>query len=190
MKTFSNTWLIAIVLFVSVSTCCAQKKKEPVIEIPEFMIDESTEKVVYQGVVQQKGPKDAQYDKALAWATKYYKNPSDVLREKDREKGSLKAKARFYVFYTDPKKGTKTRTHTIEYLLTVQFKEGRYRYEITNIIYKATSYQGIEQWIDDNKKQYSYATASYLVQVDEELNKLINQLKSAIAKTEQVTEIW
>jgi hypothetical protein len=190
MKTFSNTWLIAIVLFVSVSTCCAQKKKEPVIEIPEFVIDERTAKVVYQGVVQEKGSKDALYDKALAWATKYYKNPSDVLREQDKEKGSLKAKARFYVFYTDPKKGTKTRTHTIEYLLTVQFKEGRYRYEITNIIYKAISYQGIEQWIDDNKKQYSYTTASYLLQVDKELNKLINQLKSAIARTEKVTEDW
>ena len=75
-------------------------------------------------------------------------------------------------------------------VLNVQFKEGRYRYEITNIIYKATSYQGIEQWINDNKKQYSYATASYLVQVDKELNKLINQLKSAIARTDKVTENW
>ncbi|HIA37318.1 MAG TPA: DUF4468 domain-containing protein [Flavobacteriales bacterium] len=190
MQNLIKTSFLAIAMLATINTCCAQKKKDPVVEIPAFIIDEGTKKVVYQGVVEQEGSKDVLFEKALAWATKYYKSPSNVIREKDREKGSLKAKARYYIYYIDPKKGTKTRAHTIEYLLTVQFKEGRYRYLLTDIIYKATSYQGIEQWIDANKKQYSYATASYLVQTDEEINKLISLLKAAIAKQEKVTEDW
>jgi len=190
MKKCFKAALIAIAMLVSVSVSFAQKKKEPVIEIPEFAIDEKTEMVVYNEVVQQKGTKGALYDKALAWAMKYYKNPSNVLREKDKENGSLVAKSRFYTYYTDPKKGTKTRMGTIEYTLTFSFKEGRYRYEITKINFKAQSYQGVEQWIERNQKEYNYATASYLVQVDEELKKVIGDFKSGIAKTEKAAESW
>ncbi len=190
MQTIIKTSFLAIAMLAAINTCYAQKKKDPVVEIPAFIIDEGTKKVVYQGVVEQEGSKDILYEKALAWAMKYYKNPSNVIREKDREKGSLKTKARFYIYYTDPKKGTKTRAHTMEYLLAIEFKEGKYRYLLTDIIYKTTSYQGIENWIDANNKQYSYAMASYLVQTDEELNKLINLLKAALAKQEKVTEDW
>ena len=190
MKTLIRTSLSVIALLVAVSTCHAQKKKDPMVEIPDFQVDDRTKKVIYQGVMQQQGSKDVLYEKALSWATKYYKYPRDVLREKEKDKGRLKAKARFYIFYTDPKKGTRTRAHTIEYTLVVEFKEGRYRYEVTDINYKATSYQGIEQWIDANTRQYSYTTASYLVQVDEEIRKVINLLKTAMAKTEKVTEDW
>jgi len=176
-------WMFAV-------NALAQKKGEPEIEIPDFTIDDKTQKAVYNGVVQQKGSKDTLYEKALAWAMKYYKNPTNVLREKDKVKGSLKARARFYVYHTDPKKGTKTKSATIEYTLTIAFKEGRYRYEITTINIKGQSYKGIEIWIDRNKKEYNYATASYLVQVDEDLKKVINDFKTAIGKTEKSTESW
>lgn len=190
MQIFLKYTLIAMVLLSSISTSYAQKKKEPVVEIPEFTIDEKTQKAVYIEVVEQGGISGVLYDKALAWAMKYYKNPTNVVREKDREKGNLVARARFYTYYTDPKKGTKTRMGTIEYTLSLAFKEGRYRYEITRINVKATSYQGIEQWIDQNKKEYNYATASYLVQVDEELKKVIAAFKTAIAQSEKATADW
>jgi len=190
MQTLLKISLLVIVLLFAVCTGHAQKKKDPVVEIPDFKIDDKTKKVIYQEVMQQQGSKDVLYEKALSWATKYYKNPRDVIREKEKDKGRLKAKARFYIFYTDPKKGTETRAHTIEYTLVVELKEGMYRYEVTDINYKATSYQGIEQWIDANTRQYSYITASYLVQVDEEIRKFINLLKTAMAKTEKATEGW
>ncbi|MBL4755781.1 MAG: DUF4468 domain-containing protein [Flavobacteriales bacterium] len=190
MRTFIKTLVIAITLLISVSSSNAQKKKAPVIEIPEFAIDETTKLVVYNEVVQQKGTKGELYDKALAWAMKFYKSPSNVLRERDKENAKLVARSRFYTFYTDPKKGTKTRMGTIEYTLTFAFKEGRYRYEITKINYKAQSYQGVEQWIDGNKKEYNYATASYLVQVDEELKKVVADFKASIAKVEKAAESW
>jgi len=190
MKHQFTTPLLIFFLLFTLNNCCAQKRKAPIIEIPEFIIDGETKKVIYQEVVEQKGSKDVLYDKALAWATKHYKNPTNVLREKDKLNGKIKAKARFYIYYTDPKKGTKTRTHTIEYLFTIQIKKNRYRYVITDIIYKTTSYQGIEQWIDANNKQYDYAMASYLVQIDEEINKLTDLFKSAIAKEEKATDTW
>ena len=190
MKRYLQAFLVVLAIIFAIAPSYAQKKGEPVIEIPDFTIDENTQKVVYQEVVEQKGAPRDLYEKALAWAMKYYKSPANVLREKDKEKGSLVARHRFYFFYTDPKKGTKTRKGTIEYTLSFQFKDGRYRYEISQINYKTHSYQGIEQWIDRNKKEYNYATASYLVQVDDEIKKLIKDFKTAIGKSEKVKGEW
>ena len=190
MKTIFRSSVIAVSVLLSLSTAFAQKKAEPIVEAPEFTIDEKTSKVVYKGVQEQKGSAGSLYDKAFTWASGYYKNPTRVIRIKDKANGKLTAKARFYIFYTDRKTGAKTRTHTIEYDLTLQFKEGRYRYEITNLIYKATSYQGVEQWIEDNKKKYSYRTASHLKQIDAQLSQVINDFKTAIGKAAPVTEDW
>lgn len=190
MKILRQIAILVLLAIMMSPSSFAQKKGDPVIEIPKFTIDEGTKQIVYKEVVDQKGSKDILYDKGLAWAMKQFKNPSNVLREKDKEKGKLVAKSRFYYFYTDPKKGTKTRKGAIEYTLSIQFKDGRYRYEITRINVKSTSYQGVEQWIRAHEKLYSYANASYLVQVDEEINKIITSLKTGMAKTEKASEDW
>lgn len=181
---------IVTVFFLTFSNVIAQKKGEVIVEIPEFVISEKSNKIVYNEVVQQKGAPGTLYDKALAWANKFYKSPSNVLRTKDRGKALLIAKSRFYIYYTDPKKGTKTRTKTIEYILTFNFKDGRYRYEVTDIVFKSTSYQGIEQWIEANKKQYSYRYASNLVQIDEEIKKVIADFKAKIGAEEKGSDDW
>ena len=190
MKILKNLVFSALLIALLTPISFAQKKGEPQVEIPSFTIDETSKQVTYSGVVDQKGNKDVLFDKGFAWAMGYFKNPSNVIREKDKAAGKLMARSRFYYFYTDPKKGTKTRRGTIEYTLKVAFKEGRYRYEVTRINVKAVSYQGIEQWIDANKKTYSYANATYLVQVDEEVNKVIDALKTGMAKEEKGSDEW
>ena len=57
-----------MVVVLSIFTANAQKNKVPVIEMPEFVIDEETQKVLYKEVVEQKGSPGTLYDKALAWA--------------------------------------------------------------------------------------------------------------------------
>ncbi|MBL4658258.1 MAG: DUF4468 domain-containing protein [Flavobacteriales bacterium] len=194
MKRLSLITSIALVLLLTVSTSFAQKRKKneepPKVEAPTFKISEKTKKAVYNEVVQQKGTVGATYDKVFAWANKFYKAPSNVLRKKERDNGLLVAKGRFYLNYTEPETGTKKRAHTMEYDLTFNFKEDRYRYEITNIIYKSTSYQGIEQWIDANTTTYNHKTASYLVTLDEELRKIIDSFKTSIASVEKAEEEW
>ena len=186
-----NLLLLLFVLIVAVNHSTAQKKKSPEkIEIPEFTVDEETKYIIYKEVVQQEGSKTVLYDKAIAWAEKFYKSPSNVLREKDKEGGKLMARHRFYVWDTDPKTGMKSRADMIEYTLTFLFKDGRYKYEITKINRKASSYQGIERWYTDNQKQYSHRTAGYLVQVNTEITKLIDSFKAGIAKKDKVEEKW
>ncbi len=185
------TLIILVILSVISFKATAQKKKAlEKIDIPEMAVDEETNYIIYKEVVQQEGSKTVLYDKAIAWATKFYKSPSNVLREKDKEGGKLMARHRFYIFDKDSKSGVKSRADMIEYTLTFLFKDGRYKYEITKINRKSTSYQGIERWYTDNKKQYNHRSAGYLVQVNDKITELIKSFKVGIAKKDKVEEEW
>lgn len=183
--------LIVIVLIAATFSATAQKKKAiEKIEIPEMAIDEETKYIVYKEVVKQEGAKDVLYGKALAWAMKFYKSPSNVLREKDKEAGKIMARHRFNIFNFDAKTGVKSKAGVIEYTLTFLFKDGRYKYEITKINLKQTSYKGIERWYLENQKEYNHRSARYLVQVNDEINKVIDGFKAGIAGKKRVEEEW
>jgi len=169
----------------------AQKKKAPEkIEIPEMPIDEDTKFVIYKEVIQQEGTKSVLYDKAIAWAEKFYKNPKDVLREKNKESAKIMARHRFYLFNYDAKTGAKSRAGVIEYTLTFLFKDGRYKYEITKINWKQNSYHGIAKWYVANQKEYNHQSAGYLVQINDEITKVIDSFRAGIGKKDKVEEEW
>ena len=169
----------------------AQKKKTlENISIPEMAIDDNTKYIIYKEVVQQEGSSTILYDKALAWAWNFYKSPTNVLREKNKEAGKLVARHRFVTYDLDVKTGVKNRAGVIEYTLTFLFKDGRYKYEITKVNIKSASYQGIEKWYLDSQKEYDHKTAGYLVQIDTELKKIISSFKKSIGKKEKVEEDW
>jgi len=191
IKNIFTPLILALIMSLAISSVSAQKKGAPAkIEIPAFIIDEETKLIVYKEVVQQEGTKGTLYDKAFAWANSFYKSPTNVLREKDKEGGKLMARHRFYIWNTNPKTRAKIRAGTVEYTLNFNFKEGKYKYEITKINHKQQSSFAVEKWIEDNKRSYDSQTSSYLVQIDEEINKIIKSFKAGIAKKDKVEEDW
>ena len=120
----------------------------------------------------------------------YYRNPVDVIREKVTD-SKLVAKHRFRIVeHKDEKTGTESIAATMLYQLTIEFKQGRYRYEVTNISKKGQSYYGVENWLEENNKAYHHKYAYYLKQTDDELQKIIADLKKGMGTQPEKEEEW
>lgn len=151
-------------------------------------LDESTKLISYTKVNTLTGvEKDDLYARGMAWASTYYKNPADVIREKAEAEGKMVCKARFKVMNPADKKGVATEGGVVQYTLNLQFKNGRYKYEFTEFNWKQQSYYPVEKWMDTANAYYKPEFEFYLQQVDSTAKEIISSLDKAM-KTNPVTD--
>ena len=172
--------IVLLVLSLSFSVSYAQKNKrkkgeEIKIEVPEVPRDAS-QKVVYSGGGTCTGPSSELHTKALSWFRGFYRNPSDVVRQKDPETGKVEGKARFKIKDENAETGVITQAGLVMYEIVVEIKGGNFTYEISNINWKKSTPFPVERWIDENAKEYNKNYATYIVQMDEYMNDLIKKL--------------
>lgn len=163
----------------------SQKGKEIIIQAPKMPVDKDTKMVNYTHVVEATGTAAELYARGLGWMNKYYKNPTDVIREKNELEKKLVGKARFGLKGRDEKNNMEINDGRIVYDIVLNFKDGKFKYEITKINYQQSSYLGIEKWIEENNKTYNARYASFLVQVDGYMQELIKEMKKAITTAEK-----
>jgi hypothetical protein len=171
MKTYSKA-LIMIMCFVFV-IAKAQAQFLPV--------DSTTKKVTYKEVVTQEGGTPAKmYNQAIEWVNSFYANPSEATRVRDPDNSKIEIKHRIKVCNVD-KDGNKTlECEVVEYELTLEFKDGRYRYTFTNFNVLKTSKFPVERWLDKNDPAYTAVCDVYCKQLGEEVNKIIKSLKEGM----------
>lgn len=176
-----NTLLLLSFVALSIPSI-AQKSKGP--EYPAMPVDEKTKLITYEGVGKLDGRSAGDlYDRALDWAKGYHKNPTEKLRKTDRENGEIEIFARFPIYAYD-KKGAKTTSQAglIQYTMTLQFKDGRYKYTITNLNVKASSHQPIDGWLLDKENDPNADNHVYqLNDIHNELTSLIKDMTSKIS---------
>lgn len=126
-------------------------------------------------------PASELFQRGLNWASTFYKNPTDVIRERDSVSGSLVCKARFKIMNPADKKHPTTDAGNVMYTLSIQLKEGRYRYELTAINWKQQSYYPAERWMDRKATTYQPVFESYLQQTEAEINKVLLSLEKAMS---------
>jgi len=149
-------------------------------------LDPSTNLITYSGVPEVAGATASDlYDRAFKWGQDYYKNFGEKLRKQDKEGGEIEIFARFPIFVYD-KKGEKTtsRQGLAQYTLTLRFRDGRYKYTISNLNLKEQSYQPLEKWLDredGDAENHSY----YLTDIDAEITAIIKSMTEAIATEEK-----
>jgi glutamine cyclotransferase len=178
--------LMLLCSFVLVNTAFAQKSKEAVV-VPELPVDAATGLYTYGQVVEVPATsKDELYKRAFAWANGFYKNPGDVIREKNLEEGKILIKARFRISNEPDKKGVVTQAGDVMYSLTFNFKEGKYKYEITKINWQQTSYYPIERWKETSASSFNPAYLYYLKQTDEVIKSIISDFSKKIAEPAKV----
>ena len=174
--------LLLIALVSNFLPALAQKGKEPA--YPNMPVDEETKLITYDGVGKVDGVAAGDlYDRAMDWAKGYYKNPTEKLRRQEREKGELEIFARFPIYAYD-KKGEKTTSQAglIQYTMTLQFKDGRYKYTITDLNMKASSHQPIDSWLLEKDKDPNADNHVYqLNDIHNELTGLIKDMIGNIA---------
>ena len=142
-------------------------------------IDDVTKLITYQEVVQEVGDKDSFFNSAIGWINSYYPNPVDVTKTRDPQTGKIEGLHRFKIKNTDAE-GLVTDAGVIQYEFTLEFKEGRYRYNLTNFVFRQASRIAVEKWMDKKDPQYNANWDSYLTQVDEFAKGWIESLKAGM----------
>lgn len=174
--------LLLLVLFTAPFSLIGQTSQLPV--------DPETKLVTYTEVVNMPGVNQKElYKRAHKWFHKYYKNPADVIREKDSVSATITGIHRFKI--TKDVKGTKSDAGMVQYTIKVMCKEGKYKYEVSKINWKQTSYYGIEKWMDKTAASYDPQFESYLAQTDQQIKAVIEDLKKGMNDAgEKKKEDW
>ena len=153
-------------------------------EKPAYPVSEITKLITYTDVVQVDGKTKTQlYDKAMKWFHDYFPNPTDVIREQSKEKAKIEGKARFKIYTPEDKKTGKADMGAVQYTITFEAREGRYKVELTEFNWKQLSYYPIEKWMDKQDAAYKPNYDHYLLQTDEYAKQVIADLEKAM-KTE------
>ncbi len=156
-------------------------------QTPALPIDEETKLIAYTKVVEIAGVSKADlYSRALAWANKYYKNPAEVIREKDAAAGKMVCKARFKLMGEPDKKGFQSDDGNVQYTLTIEAKEGKYRYKLSEINHKQQSYFAAERWMDTKNQYYTKEWDFYLKETDEAAKGIVANLEKDMQQTPKV----
>jgi hypothetical protein len=180
MKTLSRILIVVSIFFLFFARINAQV-------IP---VDEDTKLVTYKEVVTQEGTAPKMYNQGIEWVNSFYPNPSDVTRVRDPDNGKIEIRHRILVFNLDKDGNKTTQANIVEYTMKLEFKEGRYRYTITDFNVKKVSKFPMERWMDKTDPEYVPVCDIYLKQVDEEILKVIKSLKEGMKPKVIKTDNW
>ena len=173
--------LFAALLMAVSSVTLAQNKTT------RLPVNEETELITYEKVQEVPGADQAElYRRGLAWCMGYFKNPNDVIRERDSLSGAILCKARFKITNPPNKEGLATDAGLVQYTLKLMFKEGRYRYVLTDINWKQQSYYGVEKWMDTTNQYYKTEFEFYLQQTDAKAKEILKDLDKGMKTAEKV----
>ncbi len=140
-------------------------------------VDADTKLITYKAVVEiPDAPAGELQQRAFIWAHAYYKNPADVIRERDTVAGKMVCRARLKISNEPDKKGVVTEAGLIEYTLKLEFKENRFRYTLSEINWKQKSYYPVERWMDASASGYQPSYVYYLQQTDELMQQVVKEL--------------
>lgn len=146
---------------------------------PAFPIDETSKLVTYTDVIQVPGVvKDSLYTVAMEWMKKFYKSPSQAIKSQSQEEGVIEIKHQFQLTRDD--KGQQVKAAMIEYDMTLQFRDGRFKYTVTKLRVQGPSYFGVEKWINEEQYAKDEDVTSYLLQIEEFMVKLTESLDSEL----------
>ena len=144
--------------------------------------DPGTGRITYQAVVMVEGvPAPELYSRAKLWVSKTYRSGKAVIDLDDKDAGRIVAKGIFVVPYAG------IDTMDIRHEMTVEVKEGRFRYTLTdmaNLITKG-QYAGTEGPLEDQAKNPFFGRKTWervhanCLEIIDSLVKAMNQPASA-----------
>ncbi len=147
---------------------------------PTMPVDEDSKLITYTGIVDVPATsKNELYARTLEWFNAYYKNPNEVIRERDSVNLKISGKPRFRITNEPNEQGVKLDAGLVQYTIQVASKDNKAKYTITEINWKQASYFPIEKWVEqkDRYKQNHY----YLYSTDSVMRKdVIPSLEKAL----------
>ncbi len=186
MKAIKVIFSVCLILALQ-STLFGQRGKKE-LEVPQLPMDSSTMQITYREVVEIGGTQAELFKRFTDWVPVQYKTTS-VIKAADEASGKIEIASRVRIYGT-AKDGTKTMSGLVNYDLTVEVKDGRYRYTFTRFAIKAQSFQPIEPWLDATQKEWFPARYDNLREVDQQIKEIIASLKEGMKPKEIKKDEW
>lgn len=124
-------------------------------------IDPKTEKICFRKVIPVEGSQDEVFNRIYSnFINSYYKSPSTIIQQNDGR--TIKGKHQFQL---DNGEIVKSKWTWITYYFTIEVREGRVRYTITDFMQKTQSNHPCEEWMDKENPLYQPVWDSYLNQI-------------------------
>lgn len=185
-SSFLKTTAFLIVSSLFLMSAKAQETDE---QMPSIPVNERTGLIEYSGVVHVEGTADELYTRCLAWINAFFANPQGVTRVRDSNNGIIEGlhRIRYMNLLED---GTEILSGHAQYEFKIQFRDGRYRYEITDFADRGISRVPLERWLDKEDPAHNVNTASHLRQIDDFIRGLISSLEEAMEPEEEYIEEW
>lgn len=181
--------VLSIVLFLVIH----EAKSQSDYSLP---IDSASGKIIYTEVVAVDSTlsKEALFTLAKIWLTKTFRTAGFEIQMEDKEEGVLIGKTEIPLSYKTALAGTHE-MQSVLFIFSIYFKDGRYKYEITDFIYQSGAsplvssfapdisfeniYFGINSGFYKFKKKLS---TNFSTQLDRKIKKIISDFKASMAK--------
>lgn len=161
-------------------TCSSIFAQKSAVLAPSMPVDEDTKLITFSAIVDVPATtKNEIYARTLEWFNAYYKNPGEVIRERDSVNLKITGKPRFRITNEPNENGVKLDAGIVQYTINVAAKDNKAKYTISEINWKQQSYFPIEKWVaeKDRYKQNNY----YIYSTDSVLRKdVIPALEKAL----------
>ncbi len=172
--------LFTVILMVFVSVAFAQKKNQVDLTAPKMPVDPSTNMITYTEVVQQQGTPEELYNKVLNWKKTYFKNSERITKAKDATNHKIILHPLFKVLNPPDKKGIQTMGGIVSYIMTIECRNGRYKFTINKFSWKQPSFYPCEKWMNTSAGTYQKRFGFFLQQLDKNANQVVADFKKAM----------
>ena len=158
-------------------------------ELPLFPIDSITNKITYSEIIYLDNSSNKQdlFLRAREWFAKTFNSSNNVIQMQDKEDGILIGKGSMEVFLKAL--GMTSGGNYFNFTISMHFKDGRYKYEITDFTYSNASnlkntfaeylYNAKE---DDYPRLTKKANIEVFNQLEMQVDLIISDLKIAMKK--------
>ena len=124
-------------------------------------IDPKTVQITFRKVITTQGSEDEVFNRIFStFMNSYYKSPANILNQNDGR--TLKGKHQFQLDNGD---AVKSKWPWITYRFTIEVREGRVRYTLTDFLQKTQSNHPCEEWMNKEDPLYQPIWDSYLQQI-------------------------
>jgi hypothetical protein len=159
--------------------------------VAQVPVDSITKKITYKEVVTVEGGVPSKlYNQCMAWINSFYVNAADATRVRDPANARIEIRHRIKVSNVDKNGNITTDAGLVQYDLILEFKEGRYRYTITDFNVMRTSKFPLERWLDHNDPEYSAACDIYIQQINTKVQEIIKSLKTGMSPKAVQNDNW
>jgi len=167
-------------LFTSISLLLMVFSNAVFAQIKTIPFDAEAKKIKFQQVIEEEADQMELFNRCIFWLNDYYKDPVRVTTVRDAPSGKIMGKHTIRLKYTDDN-GIEQTGPTVIYEFTVEVKDNRYRYTITDLLLKTASRFEIERWLDKEDPAYDPRWENYLDQIAEYVDQwsafLIEKMK-------------